>query len=117
MNETAFDGLLAQEAAPTKHGVERFLHGERIDHYPARVSERRELLDWVVTRTLGEGEVLSEPEINARLATFTDDVATLRRYLVDEGFLFREPNGQSYERRPDAHETTPRMAAGPGGTD
>lgn len=102
VNETAFDTLLAQGAEPTKHGVERFLHGERIDQYPARMSERRELLEWVVTRALREGEVLTEPEINEKLAPFTDDVATLRRYLVDEGLLFREPDGRSYERRPTA---------------
>ena len=102
VNETAFDDLLAQGAPPIKRGVERFLRRGRIDQYPAHLSERRELLEWVVTRALPEREVLSEPEINERLAPFTDDVATLRRYMVDAGLVFREPDGRSYERRPSA---------------
>jgi hypothetical protein len=34
----------------------------------------------------------AETEVNAILRSFNDDVATLRRYLVDEGFLSRESN-------------------------
>jgi hypothetical protein len=34
-----------------------------------------------------------EQSVNARLRPFHDDVAMLRRYLVDEGFLLRRPPG------------------------
>jgi hypothetical protein len=39
-----------------------------------------------------------ETAINARLRPFSDDVAMLRRYLVDEGLLVRRPPG-IYRRR------------------
>ena len=35
------------------------------------------------------GEAYTEAEVNARLAAFHPDVAALRRYLVDEGFMNR----------------------------
>mgnify|MGYP000754821816 CR=1 FL=1 len=48
--------------------------------------------------------VLSEPELNEQLSEWLDGVAnqnsldhvTLRRYLVDYAFLFRDPDGQRY---------------------
>ncbi len=36
------------------------------------------------------GEVFPETEVNRRLRAFHPDVAALRRYLVDEGFLDRK---------------------------
>jgi hypothetical protein len=40
-----------------------------------------------------------ETAVNARLRPFSDDVAMLRRYLVDEGLLLRRSPG--IYRRPD----------------
>lgn len=42
-----------------------------------------------------------EIAVNARLRPFCDDVAMLRRYLVDEGLLERRPPGL-YRREPEA---------------
>jgi hypothetical protein len=42
-----------------------------------------------------------ETAVNARLRPFSDDVAMLRRYLVDEGLLLRRPPG-IYRRATDA---------------
>ncbi|HEX6515041.1 MAG TPA: DUF2087 domain-containing protein [Nocardioidaceae bacterium] len=39
------------------------------------------------------GVELEESEVNARLRPFSDDVAMLRRYLVDEGMIERRPPG------------------------
>ena len=36
------------------------------------------------------GQVYSEAEVNAALAAVHPDVAALRRYLVDDGFMTRE---------------------------
>jgi len=41
----------------------------------------------------------SETDVNNRLRPVDDDVAMLRRYLVDEGLLVRRPPG--IYRRPD----------------
>ena len=51
--------------------------------------ERGEL-DAAIVQVFEVGERYSELEVNALLRAFHDDVAALRRYLVDEGFLSRE---------------------------
>ena len=69
---------------------------------------RRERDRWIllhaIARRFAPGELLSEPDANARIARFlvgpghyTEiDRVTLRRALVDEGFLDRDPAGHSY---------------------
>ena len=93
-----FARLLAEHPAETKQGVDRWIVDGRIDHYPARPAQRLELLEWVAERALGAEEVLDEKALGERLAVFTPDVATLRRYLVDAGLLGRSNDGSSYSR-------------------
>ncbi|WP_022880808.1 DUF2087 domain-containing protein [Gryllotalpicola ginsengisoli] len=88
--------LAAAPVAPQPKGVERFLRGGRIDRYPANAAERAELLALVARRAFRPGEVLTEAEVGERLAAFHDDVAVLRRYLVDHGLLVRTRSGSSY---------------------
>ncbi|MGV8886157.1 MAG: DUF2087 domain-containing protein [Microbacteriaceae bacterium] len=96
VRESAFADLLAAEPAVTRQGIERFLSGGRITQYPAKPALRLELLEWVASRVLGRGENVNEAEISERLSSFTDDVASLRRYLVDAGLLTRSANGTNY---------------------
>ena len=56
---------------------------------PARRSKRLVVLDRIA-QVFEVGERYPEREVNALLRAFHDDVAALRRYLVDEGFLSRE---------------------------
>jgi hypothetical protein len=91
-----FRAMLAAEPVQRATGVERFLRDGRIDRYPAAAGERRELLEWVVTEAFPEDEELDEPAVNERLERFTDDVAVLRRYLVDHELLERTPSGSTY---------------------
>ncbi|MBX3092998.1 MAG: DUF2087 domain-containing protein [Cryobacterium sp.] len=95
-----FTTLLATAAEPRREGVDRFIEDGRVVTYPASPAERRAVLEWVANEALTADEVLTEPEVGERLARFRDDVATLRRYLVDEGFLLRTPTGTSYSRAP-----------------
>ncbi len=55
---------------------------------PAKRSRRLPLLDHVAQR-FEPGRHYTEHEVNALLRPAFDDVAALRRYLVDEGFLDR----------------------------
>lgn len=91
-----FARLLAEHPAETKQGVDRWLRDGRIDHYPAKPAQRLELLQWVAARAVGAEEVLDEKALGERLAAFTSDVATLRRYLVDAGLLTRSNDGSNY---------------------
>lgn len=60
----------------------------RLVHLPRRRSKRLVLLDHIV-QIFEPGVRYSERDVNAALRAFDDDVATLRRYLVDEGLLDR----------------------------
>jgi hypothetical protein len=61
----------------------------RLVTVPARRSKRLVVLDHLAQR-FEPGERYSESEVNNRLREAHDDVAALRRYLVDEGFLSRD---------------------------
>ncbi len=60
----------------------------RLVRIPAKRSKRLVVLDRLA-QELEPGEVYPETEVNARMRAFHDDVAALRRHLVDEGFLDR----------------------------
>ncbi len=49
-----------------------------------------------IARRFEPGHFYSEKEINAVLEGINEDVATLRRYLIDYGFLDREADGSRY---------------------
>jgi hypothetical protein len=51
------------------------------------------------------GVTYTEKEINAILQRFYFDSTTLRRYLVDSGYLGRDPQGRSYWRICQADES------------
>jgi hypothetical protein len=69
--------------------LDRLLLGGRLVHMPAKRSRRLVVLDHLA-QSFEPGVRYTEPEVNAALRGFDDDVAALRRYLVDEGFLARE---------------------------
>lgn len=57
---------------------------------PARRGKRLVVLEHIVT-VFEIGVRYPERDVNAMLRAFHPDVAALRRYLVDEGYLDREP--------------------------
>lgn len=63
-----------------------------------------------VLRSLEPGGTWSERELNERLRAFSDDVASLRRGLIDTRLMARDPAGARY-RRADAPEPAPADAA------
>lgn len=97
------DGEPAAEAAPTKaptglqkyfpFGVDGPLQTLSI---PAK---QRQLVLGEVAKRFEGGRRYSEAEVNRVLEPVHDDYVTLRRYLVDYGFLERLPDGGQYWRR------------------
>lgn len=61
----------------------------RLVNLPAKQSHRRVVLDRLA-QEFDVGVRYGERQVNGILRRFHDDVATLRRSLVDEGFLDRE---------------------------
>jgi hypothetical protein len=69
-----------------------FVSDGRITAMPAKRASRLLLLDQVA-QAFEPGRRYDEATVNGVLKTVTDDHATLRRYLVDEGFLSRTGDG------------------------
>jgi hypothetical protein len=67
----------------------------RLVHLPSKRSKRLIVLD-ELAQQFEPGARYAEQEVNTILRRFDDDTATLRRYLVDEGFLDR--SGGEYWR-------------------
>lgn len=72
-----------------------FAHG-RLTGLPPTLSERSEQMGELLVRFLALDGLCGEDEINCRLAEITDDVAGVRRMLVDTGWLKRDRAGTTY---------------------
>ena len=72
-----------------------FAHG-RLTSLPPTLGDRYELLGELFARFLALEGLHDEDEINRRLAGVTDDVAGVRRMLVDTGWLERDRAGTTY---------------------
>lgn len=94
-----FAELLASAPVERPAGIDRFVVNGRLEQYPAGVDDRMAVLQFVIDRAMPEpAELVDERTITERLEVLTDDPVTVRRYLVDAGFLDREPDGSSYSR-------------------
>ncbi len=98
-----FTRLLAETAPPRRpSGPQRFLRSDgRVDQYPAALGDREELLAFLADAAFPEhahGQTYDETQVNERLAVYADDMALLRRHLVDHGLLERTPSGSTYRR-------------------
>ncbi|HET8958624.1 MAG TPA: DUF2087 domain-containing protein [Microcella sp.] len=95
-DESLAPRILAANRVAPREGLDRYLVDGRIAQYPANPDARRELLTEVARRAFRADEVLDERAVNERLALFSDDVAMLRRYLVDHELLERRADGSEY---------------------
>jgi hypothetical protein len=66
-----------------------FVAGDRLASIPVHPRKRDVVLRWLLDRCFAEDRPYPEKEVNQRLALHHPDVASLRRYLVDEGYLAR----------------------------
>jgi hypothetical protein len=94
--------LAAVAAAPARPGpdptddvpeddariLRRYFRGGRLTQIPSQLSRRRVVLDRLA-QEFDVGSRYTERQVNAILRRFHEDVASLRRFLVDEGFLDR----------------------------
>jgi hypothetical protein len=68
--------------------LRRYYRGGRLTQIPPQRSRKLVILDRLA-QEFDVGSRYSERQVNAILRRFHDDVASLRRFLVDEGFLDR----------------------------
>ena len=76
-------------ASPEERVRRAFLRDGRLIGIPTQRSKRLVVLD-LVAQDFEPGRRYPEREVNRRLRAYHDDVAAMRRHLVDEGFLRRE---------------------------
>lgn len=69
----------------------------RISRLPVKWAKKRELADWLLELVEPE-KSYTEPEINQLFEQYVDDFALIRRLLVDDGKLERDPYGREYRR-------------------
>ena len=74
-----------------------YLVDGRLQTIPAQHRKRQVILRFLLERVFAEDRAYPEKEVNQRLAVFDPDVAALRRYLVDDGYVDREAG--MYRRR------------------
>jgi hypothetical protein len=67
----------------------RFFCGDRLEVIPRRETDRAAVLAHICER-FERGRDYPEAEVNSLLLSAYDDVAMIRRYLVDAGLLRRE---------------------------
>ncbi|MBN1755200.1 metalloregulator ArsR/SmtB family transcription factor [bacterium] len=77
------------EEAYREKVIKTFMKQGRIILFPAKLKKRLILLEEVV-QAFKAGKEYREMEVNRILLEFNDDVATLRRYLVDYSFMKRK---------------------------
>jgi len=83
-------GLALAAANDDEESVLRaFFRDGRLTEIPAKVGKRRIVLERVSIE-FEAGVRYDEKEVNAIVGRFFNDYASLRRHLVDEGFLVRE---------------------------
>jgi DNA-binding transcriptional ArsR family regulator len=75
-----------------------YLVDGRLTTIPAQPRKREVILRFLLERVFVEDREYPEKEVNQRLALFHPDVASLRRYLVDLGYVDRAAG--LYRRRP-----------------
>ena len=73
----------------------------RLKNFPAKQKRKAVCLQLIATAFESE-RIYSESEVNIVLANIYDDFVTLRRYLVDFGFLKRTTDGAEYWLQPNS---------------
>ena len=81
-----------------------FIKNGKLVQLPKQWKKKRIILDELVTR-LDQDKTYAESELNQALITFFPDYCTLRRLLIDEGYMVREGTLYQFEeRQPGAME-------------
>ncbi len=88
MDDIAAPGLLADPPDQLR----AFISDGRITALPAKRTRRRLLFDQVV-QAFEPGRRYPEAELDEILKAIFDDHCALRRYLIDEEFMSRSPEG------------------------
>ena len=85
-----------------------FFDGDRLVSIPAQHAKRLVVLRYLAETVFERKRKYPEKEVNQLLAVRNPDAASLRRYLVDEGFMTRK--NSVYRLRPSRWPSLARAA-------
>lgn len=74
--------------------IKRFFKDGKLNNIPKKYDMRQKVLYFFFN--LFENKEYSEKEVNEIIKNYYSDFSTIRRYLVDYRFLFRDKKGQIY---------------------
>lgn len=74
--------------------------GGRLTQFPVKTAKFLVIMRWLVTK-FQPGQHYTEKQVNAIIGAVHDDYATLRRSLVDYGYMRRERGGGDYWLTPE----------------
>lgn len=94
--------------------LSNFFEGDRLVRIPAQQGKRLTVLRYIAENVFEQGREYPEKEVNQLLGLRHPDVASLRRYLVDEGFMTRA--GGTYRLAPESAWPMPRSDGNTGRT-
>jgi hypothetical protein len=73
----------------------KYFKGDRLSEFPVKQKRKLVVLDRIA-KAFESGRRYTEKQVNEVLLPVYDDYATIRRYLVEYGFLDRDPGGGAY---------------------
>jgi len=76
----------------------------RLPNLPSKVNKWLVILRWIATK-FEPGKHYTEKQVNAILRDINEDYATVRRYLIDYGYMRRELGGGDYWLTPENEKT------------
>ncbi len=88
----------------TQKVLSTFIKRGRLVKIPSQQKKLLVVLAEIV-KAFEEGKTYSEREVNITIADYNDDFATLRRALVEFGFLERTKDGSVYKRKNTSIDT------------
>lgn len=66
-----------------------------VKNFPAKEKKKIIILQHLA-KEFDQNKIYSEKEVNAVIKNYYDDISTIRRYLIQYGFLDRKTNGEGY---------------------
>jgi DNA-binding transcriptional ArsR family regulator len=88
-DEAATADMPAWAEAKERRVLHAFFEGDRLLSIPAQHNKRMVILRYLAETAFEPAQDYPEKDVNMRLALRHPDTASLRRYLVDEGFMSR----------------------------
>lgn len=82
---------------PLPTTIERYFQYNRLQVFPRKLKNKRLILDYII-EDLEMGKQYTAFDINLMIQAYYEDYATLRRAMVDDGYLNRDKAGQVYWR-------------------